>query len=119
MLESLPLELTYADKNDRVKFFTESKFSKGFVRIKTILGRRLLFCHPPRLEGMVKVNVERLKKGEEFKEYWTRQGNRIIKVIIAAIKDKKEEYLGTLEIVEDLTEVVTNPEAVMKKIMVL
>lgn len=119
IFESLPLELTYADRNDRVKFFTKSKFFKGFVRTKTILGRKLLFCHPPRLEGMVKVNVERLKKGEEFREFWTRQGDKIIRVLVVAVKDKNGEYLGTLEIVEDLTEVVKNPEAIMGKLMVL
>ncbi|MEM4687141.1 MAG: DUF438 domain-containing protein, partial [Zestosphaera sp.] len=106
ILKSLPLELTYADMNDRVKFFTESKLSRGFVRTKTILGRRLLYCHPPRLEGMVRVNVERLKKGEEYREYWTKQGDRIIRVLVVAVRSESGEYLGTLEIVEDLTEVV-------------
>ncbi len=119
IFESLPLELTYADKNDRVKFFTESMLAKGFVRTKTILGRRLLYCHPPRLEELVKTNVERLKKGEKFREFWTKQGDRIIRVIIVAIRNKNGEYLGSLEIVEDLTEIIKNPEAVIKKIMVL
>jgi len=119
ILKSLPLELTYADMNDRVKFFTESKLSRGFVRTKTILGRRLLYCHPPRLEGMVRVNVERLKKGEEYREYWTKQGDRIIRVLVVAVRSESGEYLGTLEIVEDLTEVVKNPDEVMKKLVVL
>lgn len=120
ILGSLPVELTYADRNDRVKFFTKSKFFKGFARTKTILGRNLLFCHPPRLEGMVRVNVERLKRGErEFAEYWTRQGDRIIRVLVVAVRVGKGEYLGTLEIVEDLTEVVKNPEEIMKRVTVL
>jgi DUF438 domain-containing protein len=119
IFESLPLELTYADENDRVRFFTKSKFSKGFVRTKTIIGRRLLYCHPPRLEGMVKVNVERLKKGEEFREYWTKQGDRIIRVLVVAVRGEGGGYLGTLEVVEDLTEVIKNPEEVMRKVMVL
>ncbi|MEM4427636.1 MAG: PAS domain-containing protein, partial [Zestosphaera sp.] len=96
-----------------------SKLSRGFVRTKTILGRRLLYCHPPRLEGMVRVNVERLKKGEEYREYWTKQGDRIIRVLVVAVRSESGEYLGTLEIVEDLTEVVKNPDEVMKKLVVL
>ena len=119
VFKSLPLEITYADENDRVRFFTKSKFSKGFVRTKTILGRRLLFCHPPRLEGMIKVNLERLKKGEEFREYWTKQGDRIIRVLVVAVRDKNGKYLGTLEVVEDLTEVIKKPEEIMKKLVVL
>lgn len=120
VFRSLPLEITYADENDRVKYYTESKFSKGFVRTKTILGRRLLFCHPPRLEGIVKVNVERIKKGdEEFREYWTMVGDRIIRVIVTSVKSKEGKYLGTLEMVEDLTDVVRNPSEIMKKILIL
>ncbi|MEM0348163.1 MAG: PAS domain-containing protein, partial [Zestosphaera sp.] len=80
---------------------------------------RLLYCHPPRLEGMVRVNVERLKKGEEYREYWTKQGDRIIRVLVVAVRSESGEYLGTLEIVEDLTEVVKNPDEVMKKLVVL
>jgi DUF438 domain-containing protein len=68
---------------------------------------------------MVKVNVERLKKGEEFREYWTKQGDRIIRVLVVAVRGEGGEYLGTLEVVEDLTEVIKNPEEVMRKVMVL
>jgi PAS domain S-box-containing protein len=120
ILSSLPLEITYADENDRVRFYSRSRLLKGFARSKTILGRRLLFCHPPRLEAMVKNVVERLKRGEvEYREYWTRQGNRILRVVVAPVRGRDGRYLGTLEVVEDLTEVVRNPEEVMKRVLVL
>ncbi|MEM2453251.1 MAG: DUF438 domain-containing protein, partial [Ignisphaera sp.] len=60
LIRSLPIEVTYADKNDRVTFYSESKLRKGFVRTKTILGRRLEFCHPPRLEKLVRSVVDEL-----------------------------------------------------------
>jgi PAS domain S-box-containing protein len=120
ILSSLPLEITYADENDRVRFYSRSRLLKGFARSKTILGRRLLFCHPPRLEAMVKNVVERLKRGEvEYREYWTRQGDRILRVVVAPVRGRDGRYLGTLEVVEDLTEVVRNPEEVMKRVLVL
>jgi PAS domain S-box-containing protein len=120
ILSSLPLEITYADENDRVRFYSKSRLLKGFARSKTILGRRLLFCHPPRLEAMVKSVVERLKKGEvEYREYWTRQGDRILRVVVAPVRGRDGRYLGALEVVEDLTEVVRNPEEVMKRVLVL
>lgn len=120
ILSSLPLEITYADENDRVRFYSRSRLLKGFARSKTILGRRLLFCHPPRLEAMVKSVVERLKRGEvEYREYWTRQGDRILRVVVAPVRGRDGGYLGTLEVVEDLTEVVRNPEEVMKRVLVL
>jgi len=120
IVNSLPLEITYADENDRVRFYSRSKLVKGFARSKTILGRRLLFCHPPRLEAMVRNVVERLKKGEvEYREYWTKQGDRILRVLVAPVRGRDGRYLGTLEVVEDLTEVVRNPEEVLRKVLVL
>ncbi|MGC9121946.1 MAG: PAS domain-containing protein [Thermogladius sp.] len=120
IFRALPLEVTYGDVNDRVRFFSESEIAGGFVRTKTILGRRIPFCHPPRLEKYVMTNVEALKKGQfKYREFWTRLGDRIIRVIIAPVKNREGKLLGTLEIVEDLTDVVNNPEEVKKKILVL
>lgn len=120
IFRTLPLEITYADINDRVRFFTESELAGGFARAKTIIGRRLEYCHPPRLEGYVKTNVEALKQGKfKYREFWTRLGDRIIRVIIAPIKDPSGKQLGTIEIVEDMTEIVNNPEEIKKRIVVL
>ncbi len=116
----LPIELTYADAEDRVRLFTKNLYHKGFPRTKTILSRRIEFCHPPRLEHLVRSVVDDLKAGKyDHREFWTRQGDRILRVLIAAVRGRDGEYLGTLEIVEDLTDVVNNPEEVKKRIMVL
>ncbi|MBS7605156.1 MAG: DUF438 domain-containing protein [Candidatus Bathyarchaeia archaeon] len=116
----LPIELTYADTNDRVVFFSESIFRKGFARTKTLIGRRVEYCHPPRLESLIRNIVNELKGGKiDHREYWTRLGDRIIRVIVTAVRDKDGNYLGTLEMVEDLTEIVNNPEEVKKKIIIL
>lgn len=73
-IRHLPIEITYADANDRVTFFSESALKKGFARTKTIIGRRLEYCHPPRLENFVKNVVNELKSGRaDFREYWTRR----------------------------------------------
>ncbi|MEM1550814.1 MAG: hemerythrin domain-containing protein, partial [Candidatus Bathyarchaeia archaeon] len=66
----LPIEITYADANDRVAFFSESVFRKGFVRTRTLIGRRFEYCHPPRLERFVRGVVDDLKAGKaDFREY--------------------------------------------------
>ncbi|MEM2425218.1 MAG: PAS domain-containing protein, partial [Candidatus Bathyarchaeia archaeon] len=120
VFKHLPIEVTYADHNDRVTFFSQSKFRKGFVRAKITIGRRFEYCHPPRLENFVKNVVNELKSGKaDFKEYWTKLGDRIIRVIVIAVKNDVNAYLGTLEIVEDLTEIVNNPEEIKKKIIIL
>ncbi|MEM4827150.1 MAG: PAS domain-containing protein, partial [Desulfurococcaceae archaeon] len=120
IFRSLPLELTFADANNRVRFYTESEITGGFVRTKTILGRRLEYCHPPRLEKYVMQNVEAVKQGKfRYREFWTKQGDRIMRVLVIPVKARDGRYLGVLEVVEDLTDVVEHPEEVKKKIMVL
>jgi DUF438 domain-containing protein len=120
IFRSLPLEVTYADKNDRVRFFSESRLGRGFVRTKTILGRRIEFCHPPRLEKLVRQTVDELKQGKApYREFWTKLGDSILRVLIVPVKGVNGEYLGTIEIVEDMTEIINKPEEIKKKIMVL
>ena len=120
LFRALPLEVTYANMDDRIRFFSQSFLHKGFVRTKTIVGRRLEYCHPPRLEYYVKHVVKQLKEGKHpYREFWTRMGGRIIRVLIVPVRDREGKQIGTLEVVEDLTEVVNNPEAIKKKIMVL
>ena len=66
------------------------------------------------------MHVEKIEKGElESKTFWTRMGDRIIRVIISTVRDNEGNYLGVLEVVEDLTEFVKNPEEVKKRIMIL
>uniref|UniRef100_A0A7J3ZK81 DUF438 domain-containing protein n=1 Tax=Fervidicoccus fontis TaxID=683846 RepID=A0A7J3ZK81_9CREN len=120
IFRALPVEVTFADANRRIRFYSESEISGGFARAKTILGRRVEFCHPPRLEGFVKLNVDVLMRGEfSHREFWTRSGDRILRVIIAGVRDSQNRLIGVLEVVEDLTEVINNPGEVLKKIVVL
>lgn len=120
IFRALPLEITYADSNDRIRFFSKSEHVDLFTRTKTILGRRLLYCHSPRLEGAVKTVVDKLRSGEkDLIEFWTKVGDRIIRILAVSVRDGDRKCLGALEVVEDLTDVLRNPEEVMKKIMVL
>ncbi len=120
LFRSLPLEITYANIDDRVKFFSESIFGRGFTRTKTIIGRRVEYCHPPRLEALVRKTVDEIKSGEaSYREFWTRVGDRVIRVLIVGVKDDDGRYLGTVEIVEDLTDVINNVNEIKKKILVL
>ncbi|MEM2425174.1 MAG: hypothetical protein QXK73_06960 [Candidatus Bathyarchaeia archaeon] len=41
------------------------------------------------------------------------------RVTVTAVKDKGGNYLGTLEMVENLTEVVNNPEEIKRRIIIL
>jgi DUF438 domain-containing protein len=120
IFRALPLEITFADTNRRIRFFTKSEIAEGFPRAKTIIGRRLEFCHPPRLENYVKLNVDILQHGQEkYRVFWTRMGDRVLRVIVSRVNDSKGQLIGVLEIVEDFTEILNNRDEILKKIVVL
>ena len=117
---ALPIEVTFTDASDRVRFYSDGRLPPVFVRTRTILGRNLLYCHPPRLERLVRETLEALKRGEaDYKEFWTRIGDRVVRVFISAVRDEKGRYQGAVEVVEDFTEALKNPEEVLKKVVVL
>ena len=120
LFKALPVEITFANKDHRVRFFSESMFHKGFVRTKTIIGRRLEYCHPPRLEALVNKIADEILSGKSpYREFWTKLGDRIIRVLIVPVKKRDGEIIGVAELVEDMTDIVNNPEKIKEKIMVL
>lgn len=120
VMKGLPLEITFADTNDRIRFFSESEVSKGFPRSKTIVGRNLLYCHPPRLEKYIQLNIDLLKKNKEkYREFWTRLGDRILRVLVVGVRDEKGNYIGTMEVVEDFTEILLHSNEILEKKLVV
>jgi len=120
LFRALPLEITYGNRDLRVRFYSASDLAHGFVRTKTIIGRRVPFCHPPRLEKLVeKVSLEVLNGQVPYRVFWTKQGDRIIRVLIAPVKNRSGEIIGVVEVVEDLTDVIENVEEIKKSILVL
>lgn len=120
ILKVLPIELTFADKDGRVRFYSKSAFLKGFARVRTLLGRKLEYCHPPRLEQTIKKVFEDLKNGvKDHYEFYTTVGGRILRVLAVAVRNDGGEFLGALEVVEDVTDIVERHEEVKKKVVVL
>ena len=48
VLSTLPLDLTFVDGEDRVAFLSEGP-DRIFARSKAIIGRKVQYCHPPRI----------------------------------------------------------------------
>ena len=45
MLNTLPFDITFVDKDDLVKYFSQGK-ERIFARTKAIIGRDVANCHP-------------------------------------------------------------------------
>ena len=68
LLNHLPFELTYIDVDMRTRYFNEPKGIRFFTRTKTILGRPVTLCHPPRSEELVHQVIDELKTLAEIRK---------------------------------------------------
>ncbi|MEM1689292.1 MAG: DUF438 domain-containing protein [Candidatus Hadarchaeales archaeon] len=104
ILNTLPVDITFVDKNDAVKYFNRAE-KRIFVRTKAILGRKVQLCHPQKSIHVVNRILEAFRKGEkDVAEFWIKKGDRLIHIRYFALRDKDGKYLGTMEVSQDITD---------------
>jgi len=105
ILETLPVEITFVDKDDTVRYF--NKFKKRiFARPKAIIGRKVQQCHPQKSIHVVNKILDSFKSGEkDVAEFWIQSKGRLIYIRYFAVRDKDGNYLGTMEVTQDITDI--------------
>jgi len=102
MLNTLPLDLTFVDADDRVAYFSEGP-DRIFARNRAIIGRRVADCHPPSSMHIVERLIADLRAGRrEVAEFWIRLGERFVHIRYFAVRDGAGAYLGCLEMTQDV-----------------
>jgi DUF438 domain-containing protein len=105
VFKTLPFDLTYVDKDDTVRYFSPGA-DRVFGRSRAILGRKVQYCHPPKSVHIVNKIVKDFKSGKEDRaRFWINLHGRMVYIVYYAVRNEKGEYLGTLEVTQDLTEV--------------
>jgi hypothetical protein len=100
---ALPVDVTFVDAEDRVRFFSEGK-DRVFARPKAILGRLVQHCHPPGSVDVVERILSDFRSGrQDLAEFWIDFKGRFAHIRYFALRDSKGAYLGTLEVTQDLT----------------
>jgi DUF438 domain-containing protein len=104
ILNTIPFDLTFVDRDDTVKFFTQGK-ERIFSRNRAILGRKVQLCHPPSSVHIVQKILDDFRAGrQDIAAFHINLHGRFISIEYFALRDKDGEYLGTLEVSQDLTE---------------
>jgi hypothetical protein len=99
---ALPVDITYVDADDRVRFFSEG--DRVFARSKAIIGRKVHHCHPPASVHVVDQIINDFRSGRQnVAEFWITLKGRFVHIRYFAVRDDKQQYLGTLEVTQDLT----------------
>ncbi|HNR05111.1 MAG TPA: DUF438 domain-containing protein [Bacillota bacterium] len=102
MFNSLPIDITFVDKDGAVKYFSQGK-ERIFPRTKAIIGRQVHNCHPPASVHIVEKLVEDFKTGKKDSEsFWIKMGGRYVYIRYFAIRDDNGDYAGTMEVTQDI-----------------
>jgi PAS domain S-box-containing protein len=105
VLDSLPVDISFIDKEDRVKYFNKAE-ERIFVRTKAVIGRKVQLCHPQKSVHIVNKILEAFKAGKkDVAQFWIQIKNRLIYIRYFAVRDKNGKYLGTVEVTQDITDI--------------
>jgi DUF438 domain-containing protein len=104
ILNTIPFDLTFVDKEDRVRYFTQGR-ERIFSRSRAIIGRKVQFCHPPSSVHVVEKILADFRSGaQERAAFWIDLRGRFVHIEYFALRDSDGGYLGCLEVSQDLTE---------------
>ncbi len=104
ILNTVPVDMTFVDRNDKVKYFTQGS-ERIFQRNRAILNRDVRHCHPPASAHIVDKILNDFKSGKQNRApFWINLRGKFIHIEYFALRNEKGEYLGTLEVSQNLTE---------------
>jgi PAS domain S-box-containing protein len=105
IFDALPVDITFIDETDTVRYYSRHD-DRIFRRTPAVIGKKVQNCHPQ--QSMDKVNrvVSDLKSGKrKVAEFWIDLKGRKIYIRYFPVKDKKGNYIGIVEVSQDVTEI--------------
>ena len=101
-LNVLPFDITFVDSEDKVAYFSEGS-ERIFPRERSVIGRSVFNCHPPKSQHIVKDIMENFKNGtKDNEDFWIKMGDKYVYIRYFAVRDQDGTYLGTLETTQDI-----------------
>lgn len=102
MFNTLPVDITFIDKDDVVKYFSQGK-ERIFARTKAVIGRTVQNCHPPQSVHIVEKLLEDFKSGKkDHEDFWIRMGGVFVYIRYFAVRNENGEYMGTMEVSQNI-----------------
>ncbi len=107
ILTHLPVDITFIDENDVVRYYSEGK-ERIFPRSREVIGRKVQNCHPPKSVHIVNRILEEFKAGKrDVAEFWINLKDKSVYIRYFAVRDRQRRYAGTLEVTQDITSIKT------------
>ena len=105
LLDALPVDITFIDADDTVRYFNKPE-KRFFVRTKAVIGRKVQMCHPQKSLDVVTAILNSFKTGKkDSAQFWINLDNNVVYIRFFAVRDSNGKYLGTMEVVQDITKI--------------
>ncbi|NLX61869.1 MAG: DUF438 domain-containing protein [Tissierellia bacterium] len=105
VFNALPVDLTFVDENNKVKFFTKPK-DRTFPRSPAVIGRDVRNCHPAESVHVVDKIIDAFREGSrDTASFWIDFKGRKLLIQYFALRNSRGEYKGVLEVTQDITDI--------------
>ena len=103
LLEALPTDLNFVDETDTIRY---RRAGRVFRSKPEVIGQKVQDCHSAASVPMVNRIISDFKSGRKKEaEFWKDLKGRKIYIRYFPVKDKAGKYIGTLEVMEDITDI--------------
>ncbi len=102
MLLAMPVDITFVDENDEVRYFSAGP-ERVFPRSAGIIGRKVQNCHPPKSLHVVNRILEEFRAGKKNSaDFYIHLGDKFVYIRYFAVRGAEGKYMGTLEVTQDI-----------------
>jgi len=107
IVETVPIEISFIGKDDTVRFYNKHG-KRIFQRTPSVIGLKVQNCHPKKSLNAVNQILEDFKNGKrDVAEFWITLDDKFIYIRYFPVQDSQGDYLGTLEVTQDITKIKT------------
>jgi len=101
----LPVDITFVDENDEVKYFSSPK-ERFFARSTVIIGRKIQNCHPKESVHIVNKIIDEFRNGTKNEAtFWIKIKGRFLYIQYFPVRDVDNKYLGTIEVSQNISKI--------------
>ena len=105
VFDTLPVDITFVGSEDEVRYFNNFE-TRVFKRPLSVIGLKVQNCHPKESLAKVQQILDGFRaKERKVAEFWINLNNRLIYIRYFPIYDDENEYIGCLEVSQDITDI--------------
>ncbi len=105
VLRHLPLDMSFVGVDEKVMYYSATD-DRIFPRSAGVIGRSVVNCHPRKSFDKVEKIMTYFKEGKKDEAvFWIKMKDRVILISYFAVRDDNGDFVGTLEVSQDITEI--------------